>query len=90
MSSIFLLLQKVHEKVHDFPMEYDFAEPKLYTGGVDINYWSKLTKAEQKEALEKDWYVYYSFRNPNTGKLVRQQNIKGGIKFCVFYRRDFT
>ncbi|NRD19507.1 site-specific integrase [Winogradskyella eckloniae] len=79
MSSIFLLLQNVHENVHGFPMKLNYSEPKIYTGGVDINTWSKLPKATQKDALKKHWYVYYSFRNPKTGKLVRQQNIKGGI-----------
>jgi len=77
MSSIFLLLQKVHETVHDFPMKTNYSEPKIFTGGVDINQWSKLSKKEKKEALKKHWYVYYSFRNPKTGKLVRQTNIKG-------------
>ena len=79
MSSIFLLLQRVHENVHDFPMKVNFSEPKIYTGGVDINSWSKLTKKEQKAALAKPWYVYYSFRNPKTNRLERQTNIKGGV-----------
>ena len=73
MSSIFLLLQNVHENVHDFPMKLNYSEPKIYTGGVDINTWSKLPKASQKAALNKHWYMYYSFRNPQTGKLVRDQ-----------------
>ena len=79
MSSIFLLLQNVHDNVHDFGMKLNYSDPKIYTGGVDVNTWSKLTKQQQKQALDKDWYVYYSFRNPNTGKLVRQTNIKGGV-----------
>ncbi|WP_147676276.1 tyrosine-type recombinase/integrase [Algibacter pacificus] len=79
MSSIFLLLQKVHENVHDFPMKVNFSDPKIYTGGVDIRSWSKLTKKEKKSALAKPWYVYYSFRNPKTNRLERQTNIKGGV-----------
>ncbi|SFW64371.1 tyrosine-type recombinase/integrase [Cellulophaga fucicola] len=78
MSSIFLLLQKVHDKVHDLPMKLKYSQPKIYTGGIDINAWSSLSKQEKKLALEKDWYVYFSFRNPKTNKLVRQQNIKAG------------
>ena len=78
MSSIFLLLQKVHENVHDSSMKLNYSKPKIYTGGVDIHRWSRLSKKEQKMALSKFWYVYYSFRNPKTGKLVRQTNIKGG------------
>ncbi|WP_418637043.1 tyrosine-type recombinase/integrase [Winogradskyella sp.] len=79
MSSIFLLLQSVHENVHVFPMKSNYSEPKIYTGGVDVGSWSKLTSKEKTHALRKDWYIYYSFRNPKTGKLVRQTNIKGGV-----------
>ena len=78
MSTILLLLQKVHENVHDFAMKLNFSEPKIFTGGVSISNWSSLSKAQQKEALEKDWYIYYSFRDPKTNKLVRQPNIKAG------------
>ncbi|PKG44352.1 integrase, partial [Psychroflexus sp. MES1-P1E] len=59
-------------------MKLDCSEPKIFTGGVDINSWSKLSNREKKEALSKRWYVYYSFRHPKTGKLARQTNIKGG------------
>jgi integrase len=79
MSSILVLLQNVHETVHVFNMKLNYSEPKIFTGGVDIAQWNKLSKEEQKAALEKDWYLYYSFRDPQTGKLVRQPNIKGGI-----------
>ncbi|WP_232623084.1 tyrosine-type recombinase/integrase [Pareuzebyella sediminis] len=59
-------------------MKPNYSEPKIYAGGVDIYQWSSLSKKEQKEALQKSWYVYYSFRNPKTGLLVRQNPIKGG------------
>ncbi|WP_051080740.1 tyrosine-type recombinase/integrase [Psychroflexus tropicus] len=36
-------------------------------------------KKKKKEALSKSWYVYYSYRDPKTGKLKRQTNIKGGV-----------
>ncbi|WP_034061483.1 tyrosine-type recombinase/integrase [Lacinutrix jangbogonensis] len=78
MSYIFLHLRKVHDSVHDLSMKLQYNEPKLFTGGVDITNWYKLSKADQKRALSKDWYVYYSFRNPKTNKLVRQTNLKGG------------
>ncbi|SDG43000.1 tyrosine-type recombinase/integrase [Psychroflexus sediminis] len=78
MPSFFLLLQRVHDKVHDPIMKLDYSEPNIYTGGVDINSWSKLSKEDKKEALSKSWYVYYSFRDPKTGKLKRQTNIKAG------------
>ena len=40
-----------------------FSAPKIYDAGGD---------------LTKRWYVYYSFRNPKTGKLERQTPIYGG------------
>lgn len=50
-------------------MKLNYSEPKIFTGGVDINSWSKLSASAKKDALSKSWYVYYSCRNPNTGKL---------------------
>tara|TARA_R110002050_G_scaffold204522_4_gene340211 strand:- start:145849 stop:146319 length:471 start_codon:yes stop_codon:yes gene_type:complete len=79
MSSIFLLLQKVHDSVHDFPMKANYSEPKIFTGGVDISQWNKLSRKEQRTALSKSWYVYFSFRDPATGKLKRQNNIKKAV-----------
>lgn len=79
MSSFFLLLQRVHDKVHDSAMKLNYSEPKIFTGGVDIDQWSKLSAKEKKSALSKSWYIYYSFRNPKTGKLKRQTNIKAGV-----------
>jgi integrase len=79
MQSISLLLRAVHVPVHDLPMKLNYNTPKLYTGGIDISRWNKLSKAEQKEALAKEWYLYYSFRDSKTKKLVRQSNIKAGV-----------
>ena len=86
MSEIFLILQKVHDSVHD--LEYkkpqnilkqkNFSVPRIFTGGVDLNLWNQLSTSEKEKALSKDWYVYYSFRNEESGKLVRMPNIKGG------------
>lgn len=78
MPTIYVLLQKVHDSVHVFDQKMNYSEPKIYTGGVDVSKWSKLTKEERENALLKDWYVYYSFRDPETGRLKRQQNIKSG------------
>ncbi|QXP63284.1 tyrosine-type recombinase/integrase [Polaribacter sp. R2A056_3_33] len=79
MSLNFLLLRTVHENVHALPMKLNYSEPKIYTGGVDISSWSKLNLKEKKAALDKPWYVYFSFRNPQTNKLKRQPNIKAGV-----------
>ena len=78
MSTLFLLLHRVHENVHGFTMKLNFSEPKIFTGGVAIGDWPRLAKDDQKAALDKDWYLYYSYRNPETGELKRQPNIKAG------------
>lgn len=59
-------------------MKLDYSEPKIFTGGVDISNWSKLTSVQKKDALSKSWFVYYSFRHPETGKLKKQPFIKAG------------
>ncbi len=87
MSNFFLHLQTVHETVHDLPInvflkllkQKNFSIPKISTGGVDISLWNSLSEQEKKEALSKNWYVYYSFRDAKTGKLKRMPNIKGGV-----------
>ena len=76
MSTISLLLRAVHVTVHDLPMKSNYSEPKIFTGGVEFSQWNKLSKQEQHDAFSKDWYVYYSVRNPKTGKLVRRPNVK--------------
>lgn len=76
MSKLLVLLLAVHDTVHDLPMKTNYSEPKIFTGKVDVSHWNKLSKQEQNEAILKDWYVYYSVRNPKTGMLVRQTNVK--------------
>ena len=81
MSNILLLLQRVHQNVHQNRHSLDkkkFSVPKIYTGGVDITLWNELSKEEQKQALSKDWYIYYKFIDSITGNLKRMPNIKGG------------
>lgn len=60
-------------------MKLNYSEPKIFTGGVNISLWSTLKKAQQKEALAKDWFVYFYFRESKTGKLKRQPHIKAGV-----------
>ncbi len=78
MSSIYLFLRAVNDSVNVFKMNQPYSEPKIFTGGVDTNQWTSLTSKEQKLALSKEWFVYYSFRDPETGKLKRQSYIKAG------------
>ncbi len=88
MSQILIFLQRVHENVHVFAMKANYSEPKIFTGGIDVSQWKKLDKTQQDAALKKDWYVYYSFRNPSTQKLQRQPNIKAGAnKYKTFQER---
>jgi integrase len=78
MSSISILLRTVNENVNVFKMKLNYSEPKIFTGGVNISLWSKLNRLQQKEALKKEWFVYFSFRDSKTGKLIRQPHIKAG------------
>jgi len=82
MSKIFIHLQKVHDSVHDFQLntfkklsiKKNFSIPKISTGGVVINNWSKLSEQEKKIALSKNWYIYYSYRNSVTRQVTRMPN----------------
>ena len=47
---------------HDLTQKTQFSTPKIYNAKGD---------------LSKRWYVYFSFRNPKTGKLERSKNIYG-------------
>ncbi|MEC4005501.1 hypothetical protein OX283_012595 [Flavobacterium sp. SUN052] len=86
MSKIFIHLQRVHDTVHDFHLlnykklliKKNFSIPKISTGGVVINNWSKFSEQEKKKALSKNWYIYYSYRDSVTGQLTRMPNIKAG------------
>jgi hypothetical protein len=77
VSSILVLLQRVHQTVHTLtPKKY--SEPRIYTGGIEITLCNQFSKLEQSTALSKDWYVYYKFIDDFTGKLKRMPNIKAG------------
>ena len=81
MSNILLLLQRVHQNVHQTGhtlAKKKFSQPRIYTGGVDITLWNELSKEEQNKAISKDWYIYYKFIDDTNGKLKRMPNIKGG------------
>lgn len=59
------LSSKVHGKVHSLKKQKQWSVPKIYHGGDQYD-------------LSKDWYIYFSYRNPDTGLLQRQTNIKRG------------
>jgi len=62
MSKILELLCTEYENVYGLKMKKNYSIPKIYHGGKDYD-------------LTKRWYVYYSYRHPETGKLVRQSPI---------------
>lgn len=51
-----------HNQEHDLILKRRYSDPKIYIASGD---------------LSKRWYVYFSFRNPATGKLERMKNIYG-------------
>src|SRR5690606_33507629 len=60
VSKISLLIAAAYDSAYDFNMKKRFSTPKIYDADGDIT---------------KRWYVYYSYRNPKTGKLQRQTPI---------------
>lgn len=54
--------QNEHVLEHDLQMKLNFSSPKIYNAKGD---------------LTKRWYIYFSYRNPETGKLQRMKNIYG-------------
>ncbi|TXE16020.1 tyrosine-type recombinase/integrase [Psychroserpens burtonensis] len=51
-----------HDSEHDLAHKKEFSPPKIYNANGD---------------LSKRWYVYFSYRDIETGKLKRQKNIYG-------------
>ena len=60
MSLLLKLIRFEHDFEHDLKKNKKFGGPYIYDAGGD---------------LSARWYVYYSFRNPETNKLERQPNI---------------
>ncbi|MDH7914269.1 site-specific integrase [Winogradskyella sp. SYSU M77433] len=56
MLSIKEIITFAYDSAYDLSEKQLFTTPKIYTAKGDLN---------------KRWYVYFSFRNPNTGKLKR-------------------
>ena len=66
MSTLQEFLTFEHESEH--VLEHDLSNKKIFSA-------PKIYNANGN--LSKRWYVYFSFRNPSTGKLERMQNIYG-------------
>ncbi|UAM98005.1 site-specific integrase [Polaribacter litorisediminis] len=57
-------IKNEHDLGHDLKKKTHFSLPKIYTADGD---------------LSKRWYVYFSFRNPKTGRMKRLGNIYGKV-----------
>ena len=68
----------------------DFSIPKIYTGGLVITNWDSYASDQQQEVLKKDWYIYFSFRNPTTALLKSQNPIKGIANSCKTKKDSFA
>lgn len=62
LNLITLDVRNEHDLEHDLEHNRNFSEPKIYDANGDLN---------------KRWYVYFSFKDPKTGKLKRMKNIYG-------------
>jgi integrase len=67
MQTIYKLItlecQNEHDLEHDLEHKRIFSTPKIFDGDGD---------------LKKRWYVYFSYRDPETGRMKRMKNIYGG------------
>ena len=81
MSKILHILAAVNETVNVFELKpkRKYTEPKIYTGGIEVSKWSKYSNEQKEKALKKQWFVYFSYRNPKTKLLEKQSFIKGGV-----------
>lgn len=64
MPKILSLLSKEHENAHVLTYKKKYSVPSIYDANGD---------------LSKRWYVYFSFRNPLTDKLERQNHVYAGV-----------
>lgn len=66
MQTIYKLItlesENEHDLEHDLEQKRQFSEPRIFDADGD---------------LTKRWYVYFSYRNPKSGKLQRMKNIYG-------------
>lgn len=71
-------LKQTFLKSRNLSKKYSFG---FYTGSVKIEDWDSLTQHQKTTALSKSWFLRWSYRNPKTGKLERQRDIKGGVNY---------
>ena len=56
--------ENAYDFAYDLRVKNNYSSPKIYTANFD---------------LKKRWYVYFSFRNPKTGKLKRVTPFYGDV-----------
>jgi integrase len=56
--------QNEYESAYDLPIKRNFSNPKIYSANGD---------------LKKRWYIYFSYRNPKSGKLKRVTPFYGNV-----------
>ena len=64
MSKITKVVRNAYDNAYDLSNKKKYSIPKIYNASGDIT---------------KRWYVYFSFRNPQTGKMERQPSIDTGV-----------
>jgi len=64
MSKLRELLKVAYDSAYEMPQKKLYSEPKIFDHGGDP---------------AKRWYVYFSFRNPDSGKMERQPTVDTGI-----------
>ncbi|SNR62866.1 hypothetical protein SAMN06265371_10788 [Lutibacter agarilyticus] len=64
--------KSAYDFAYDLSMKKNFSTPKIYTANGD---------------LKKRWYVYFSFRNPKTGRLKRITPFYGDANKRTYYIR---
>ncbi|MDA8956139.1 site-specific integrase [Flavobacteriales bacterium] len=75
MSKIYNILQTVHSTVHSTMPTSNFTNPSIYPKIIEDKKLTSFSKKKKKELLKVQWYIRYSFRNPQ-GIMTRQPNDK--------------
>lgn len=77
----FFMAKSLHKFITEHRSEYilnhkkDYGTPQIYHGGPNYD-------------LKKRWYVYYTFRNPETGKMVTQTPIYYNVNRSFKTKRE--
>ena len=86
-----LLTKQYSETYSENTLKMKYSEPRIYPKIISSKPLSKFSKKEKEEILKKcsKWYVYYRFRNPITGELVKQPSITMSVnrQFPEFDKR---